>query len=141
MHTDVVHAKAFGQMRPNGLNTLSDTLTKPEQWLGYGCSHILSHWRDNGNTMSFRQERVSKGINKAFIRSSDAFKAFQERVQRVNIVWTCCQQRVVCDHPNARDAQTQFEAIVVQIFCRAIAKVGFLFKTMVAYGSGNDANR
>src|SRR6266508_1950541 len=80
-------------------------------------------------------------INEPFVGGNHSFKIFEQGVQTLNVMWTRCEQGIMRNHAQARDPQTQLEAVVVQIFGSTVAKIGFGLATAVSSGSGQDTHR
>jgi hypothetical protein len=63
-------------------------------------------------------------INEAFVGRDDACATFNQSTQMVDVVRAGGQQRVVRNHPTAGDSQPQLEAVIIQLFRRAVTIVG-----------------
>ena len=141
MHANLVYLEAFRQMRANRFHKLPDAPAELAKWFGQLGFHILSSRCDHQNLVTLQQERMPILINEAFVGGSDPFKALQQGIQALNVVWTSRQQGIMRNHAQPRDAQTQLEAVVVQILGRTVPKIGFGRETTVSYSSGENTRR
>src|SRR5262249_30680493 len=67
--------------------------------------------------------------------------AFTERVQRVDVVWACGEPRGMRDHSATRNPPSPLEAIIVQLFRRAVTVIGHQREAAIAWRSRLSANR
>jgi len=141
-HSDARDSEAFRQMRRHRFNTLADALTGLEQPRRIRRSvHVAALGCDNVNPLALCQQRLAERIQEAFVSWHQSGTAGHQITQQLNVMGSRGQQGKGGDHAAGRDAQTQLEAVVMQLLRRTVTIIGFRLKAAIASAARVDAHR
>ncbi len=125
------HGKAFRQMCAHRFDSLAQPRAELEHGRTVRARHPFAGRRDHHDAVPLGQQRLTEGIDKALIGKDPARKTLDQVIQQPNVMGPGGQQRKVDNHPTTRDAQAQFEAIVIQLFGGTVPVVRPRFETAV----------